>query len=219
MEANVLTWASVAAFALVPLLFVATTSFVKLAFVFSILRNALGTGQVPSALVVTALAGILSVYVMAPVAERILDASAEPAARVDWQGRPLAGESAAAVWDTLQAGAEPLRVFLDEHAGDREQALFVELLQHDGASRPPQADELLVVMPAFLITELKEAFQIGFLVYVPFLVIDLVVSNILLALGMHMMAPTTISLPFKLLLFVLVDGWYLLSEALIVGYR
>lgn len=219
MEANVLTWASVAAFASVPLLFVATTSFVKLAFVFSILRNALGTGQVPSALVVTALAGILSVYVMTPVARRIIDASAEPAARVDWQGRPLAGKSAVAVWDTLQAGAEPLRAFLDEHAGEREQALFAELLQHDDAAQPPRAGDLLVVMPAFLITELKEAFQIGFLVYVPFLVIDLVVGNVLLALGMHMMAPTSISLPFKLLLFVLVDGWYLLSEALIAGYR
>jgi len=83
----------------------------------------------------------------------------------------------------------------------------------------PSANDLVVVLPAFLLTELKEAFQIGFLIYIPFLVIDMVVANLLLAMGMQMISPATVSLPFKLLIFVLVDGWYLLAKALVVGYK
>ncbi|MCA9582321.1 MAG: EscR/YscR/HrcR family type III secretion system export apparatus protein, partial [Myxococcales bacterium] len=134
---------------------------------------------------------------------------------------PLAGNSADAVFEAIDLGEEPLRQFLRRNAGPRETSLFYDLALR---SRPPDqrdkvaADDLLILLPAFLITELAEAFQIGFLVFLPFLVIDMVVANVLLALGMHMLSPTTVSLPFKLLLFVLVEGWYLLSKALVLGY-
>ena len=108
------------------------------------------------------------------------------------------------------------------NAGNRERGLFYDLARRSrGPERADEVerDDLLVVLPAFLITELAEAFQIGFLVFLPFLVVDMVVSNVLLALGMHMLSPTTVSLPFKLLLFVLVDGWYVLAQALIAGYQ
>lgn len=212
-------WA-LALLTILPFAFMATTSFVKLQFVFSILRNALGTGDVPSGMIVTALAAILTLYVMAPVGSEAAQACAEPSTRIAWAD-PLAGESADAVLACVRLGKEPLARFLARNAGERETSLFLDLARR---SRPAdQRDsvtrgDLLVVLPAFLISELKEAFQVAFLVFLPFLVIDLVVSNILLALGMVMLSPTTISLPFKLLLFVLVDGWYVLSQALVAGY-
>jgi type III secretion protein R len=212
-------WA-IGALAFVPLLFMATTSFVKLQFVFSILRNALGTGDVPSGAIVTALAAILTLYVMTPVGGEMAQACAEPGARIQWAD-PLAGDSAQAVLACARAGKEPLRRFLARNAGAKEAALFLDLARR---ARPAdqQADvgaqDLMVVLPAFLITELKEAFQVAFLVFLPFLVVDLVVTNILVALGMGMLSPTAVSLPFKLLLFVLVDGWYVLSQALVAGY-
>lgn len=212
-------WA-IGALALVPLLFMATTSFVKLQFVFSILRNALGTGDVPSGAIVTALAAILTLYVMTPVGTEMAQACAEPGTRIQWAD-PLAGDSAEAVLVCVRAGKEPLRRFLGRNAGKSEAAMFLDLARR---ARPQDqraeigATDMLVVLPAFLITELKEAFQIAFMVFLPFLVVDLVVANILLALGMTMLSPTAISLPFKLLLFVLVDGWYVLSQALVAGY-
>jgi type III secretion protein R len=214
------TFWALALLALVPFAFMAATSFVKLQFVFSILRNALGTGDVPSGMIVTALAGILTLYVMAPVGAEAAEACAEPSARIAWAA-PLEGESAEAVLACVQLGKEPLRRFLARNAGERETALFLDLAREarpaDQRDAVTQSD-LLVVLPAFLITELKEAFQVAFLVFLPFLVIDLVVSNILVALGMSMLVPATIALPFKLLLFVLVDGWYVLSQALVAGY-
>jgi type III secretion protein R len=206
--------------ALVPFAFMTMTSFTKIAVVFSILRNALGTGQVPSGAVITSLAALLSFYVMAPVGEAMWADAAPAAARIDRE-RPFEGESADAVFEAVELGAAPLRRFLERHAGRRELALFLDLARR---ARPPAtraevtAHDLLVVMPAFLITELTEAFQIGFLVFIPFLVIDMVVANVLLSLGMHMLSPTTVSLPFKLLLFVMVDGFYLLSRSLLLGY-
>ncbi len=205
---------------LVPFAFMTMTSFAKMAVVFSILRNALGAGQVPSGVVVTALAAMLSLYVMAPVGESMWDAAAPAAARVDRE-RPLEGESLRATFDAIDGAMGPLRAFLVRHAGGRELALFLDLARR---ARPPErrADvgehDLLVVLPSFLVTELTEAFQIGFLVFIPFLVIDMVVANVLLSLGMHMLSPTAVSLPFKLLLFVLVDGFYLLARALVLGY-
>lgn len=210
-------------FAALPLLFLATTSFVKLSFVLSLLRNALGTGQVPSSLVVAVLAAILSLYVMVPVGAQMARAVAPAADRIDWQGEPLQGASRQAVWDALKSGREPLRAFLKRNAGGDELALFEELAKRkgetDAAGLQVTREDFLVVVPAFLITELAEAFEIGFLLFIPFVVIDMVIGAILLALGMHMLSPTSVSLPFKLLLFVLVDGWSLLSRALIVGYQ
>jgi type III secretion protein R len=116
---------------------------------------------------------------------------------------------------------EPVRGFLARHAHARDRAMFTDLAKRmrPPAERDQVADtDLMVLTPAFVTSELKEAFSIGFLLFIPFLVIDIVIANVLLSLGMHMLSPTTISLPFKLLLFVLVDGWALLARGLVLGY-
>jgi type III secretion protein R len=208
------------ALALVPFAFMTMTAFVKIAIVFSILRNALGTGQVPSGMVITALSAVLALYVMAPVGREATAAAGPSLAAVSFE-KPLAGDNLDAFLTALDSGKEPLRAFLRRNAGQRELALFVDLAKQKRVAAERETvspNDWLVVIPAFLITELSEAFQIGFLVFIPFLIVDMVIANVLLALGMHMLSPTTVSLPFKLLLFVLVDGWYLLSRALVLGY-
>jgi type III secretion protein R len=215
-----LNLALLAALSLVPFAFLTCTSFAKMSVVFSILRNALGTGQAPSGTVLAALSALLSIYVMAPVGERMMAIAAPRLASVDF-AEPLDGDDVDVLLDTATASAVPLAEFLERHAGRRERILFFDL-----ARRARRADQragvgehdALVVLPAFIVTELSEALMIGFIIFVPFLVVDMVVANLLLALGMHMLSPTTVSLPFKLLLFVSVDGFYLLSRALVLGY-
>lgn len=214
---SVSTIVALVALSLVPFLLMTATSFVKLAVVLSLVRNALGVPDVPSGAIVTALAAILSAYVMAPVAAEIVPQWTQASARIDVDD-PLAGDSRAALLQALAASKPPLAGFLERNAGAPERALF-ERLSRRGEPLAAAAGDLIVALPAFLITELKEAFQIGLLVLLPFVVIDLVVTNILLALGMSALSPGVIALPFKLLLFVLVDGWYVLSEALISGYQ
>jgi len=212
------TIVALGALTLLPFVFMTTTSFVKISVVFSILRNALGTGQIPSGTVITALAAILTLYVMAPVGVQIATVTAPAVERIDRQD-PLSTTDA--LFEAVELGVQPLRDFLIHNAGARERRMFFELARE---SRPPELrdavgeQDLLVIAPAFVVTELSEAFQIGFLVFIPFLVVDLVIANVLLALGMHMLNPTQVSMPFKLLLFVLVDGWYLLARALVLGY-
>ncbi len=215
-----LTLLALGVLSLLPFVFMTATSFVKMSVVFSILRNALGAGQVPSGTIVTALSAILTLYVMAPVGAEIVDAVTPIVARVD-ATEPLAGESAETLFSALRAGKAPLVSFLARNASPRERALFLDLARRarpEATRAEVRETDFLVVLPAFLITELTEAFQIGFLVFLPFLVIDMVVANVLLALGMHMLTPTTVSMPFKLLLLVLVDGFYLLARALVLGY-
>jgi type III secretion protein R len=118
--------------------------------------------------------------------------------------------------------AAPLKAFLVKHGHEEDRALFLDLArQLRGEARADEvaAEDLVVTVPAFMISELKEAFQIGFLVFLPFLVLDMVIANLLLALGMQSLSPTSVSLPFKLLLFVMVDGWQLLAQGLVLGYR
>ena len=216
----VVSMVALALLALLPFALMTTTSFVKISVVLSILRNALGTGQVPSGTVITALSAILTLYVMTPVGQRIADAAAPSVADIDPQD-PFEETSFEAILEAVDRGKEPLRDFLRQNAGERERGLFYDLARRarDADTRDEVTpDDLFVLLPAFLITELAEAFQIGFLVFIPFLVIDMVVANVLLALGMHMLSPTTVSLPFKLLLFVLVEGWYLLARALVLSY-
>jgi len=215
------TWLALALLALVPLALMTATSFAKIAVVLSLLRNALGVPDVPSGALVTAFAALLSVFVMAPVARESAARAAPYAARIDL-GAPLTGASRTAVLETLDAALPPLAAFLQRNAGAAELALFAELGQR---SRPGQqgaalaADSLLVLLPAFLITELGEAFAVGLLVLLPFVVLDLVIGSILLSLGMSALTPGTVALPFKLLLFVLVDGFSVLSRALVAGYQ
>ena len=193
------------ALALVPLALMTLTSFAKMAVVFSALRSALGAPDVPSTAIVTALALALSVYVMAPVADTI-------AQRAE-AGHVGSADGMAAM---LEAAREPLREFLGAHAGAAETRLLVEL----GARRSPpaRADDLSVLWASFALSELKEAFELGFFVYLPFLVLDLLVGHALLALGIHGMSPSAVALPFKLLLFVAADGFVLVSRALLLGY-
>lgn len=202
----------------IPFVFLCTTSFLKISVVFSILKNALGAGDVPSGTVILALSAILTLYVMAPVGYEIVRAAGPSAAQVNTSD-PMSDQ--AALSSTWEAGIEPLRAFLVRNTSPRERDLFFDLARE---ARPEdQRDaitnsDLLIIIPAFVVTELSEAFQIGFLVFIPFLVIDLVIANVLMALGMQSLNPTQVSMPFKLLLFVLVDGWYLLARALVLGY-
>ena len=179
------------------------------------LKSAIGAQNVPSNIIVMALAGALTLLAMAPLGSRVM-ARAEPVL-ADAEQRPTA------VWviQLWEAAREPVRGFLKANASARERGRFFDAARsarpaadRDGVGR----DDLLVLVPAFVITELAEAFALGFALYLPFLVIDLVVANVLLALGMQMLNPTQVSLPFKLLLFVAIDGWGLLSQALVTGY-
>ena len=198
---------------LLPFLLVVTTSFAKFAVVLSILRSALGTQNVPPNVVLASLALILSAYVMAPVFSAVGEEVAPMLELTPEEVRDLDA------WpERVERAAAPMRRFLALNAGDAEIALFAELRGHD---IPAEIEELpfSVALPAFTITELSEAFQIGFLLFLPFLILDLVVGSVLLSLGMHMLSPTTVSMPFKLLLFVLINGWVVLSESLVLGYQ
>lgn len=204
---------------LLPFLFVSVTSFAKISVVLGILRHAVGTPQVPSTTVVSGLAVILTLYVMAPVLDEIQQ-EVMPRFTAQAGGAALGASQAEAVLEAAAAAREPLRRFLRRNASPRNVALFHRLARREGRDEAdqPTRDDLLVLAPAFVVTELSEGFLVGFLLFVPFLVIDIVVSNVLMALGMHMLSPTTISLPLKLLLFVLVDGWHLVCYGLVTSY-
>ena len=210
---------ALAALSLVPFVLMMVTSFVKISVVLSIVRSALGTQQIPPTPVITGLAVILTVYIMAPVGQAMYRAAE---VNVLEKGGGLV--SSRTVAQLLEAGSrakEPLREFLVKKVTHKDRGLFFHLARKMRTAEEREAigdRDFLVIVPAFVVSELKEAFQIGFILFVPFLVIDLVVSNILLALGMQMLSPSTISMPFKLLLFVLVDGWYLIAKGLVVGY-
>ena len=200
---------------LLPFAFMTLTAFVKISTVLQIVRGAIGAQNVPSSTVIMAFAGALTLLAMAPLGTRLNERVTpllSPSAQIDttdW----LIGVSAAA--------KEPVLSFLKENASERERGRFFEIARD---ARPPAEkdgvarDDLTVVVPAFVVTELLEAFALGFAIYLPFLVIDLVVANVLLALGMQMLNPAQVSLPFKLLLFVLVDGWHLIVRQLVESF-
>lgn len=209
-----------AALSLIPFALLLMTSFVRIAVVLSLVKSALGTPQIPPGQVVTGLALILTFYVMAPTGERMVRAMAPVFERAG-VGSIESVQGLAVLRNAADKGKEPLREFLLKHSTPRERALFHGLALR---MRTPEErasvsqNDFLVVVPAFLTCELRRAFEIGFLIFVPFLIVDMVIANILLALGMHMLSPTTVSLPFKLLLFVLADGWQLLIRGLVEGY-
>jgi type III secretion protein R len=202
-----------------PFVLLMVTSFVKISVVLSVVRSALGTSQIPPTQVITGLAIILTVYIMAPVGQDMFRAADNGEVA---EGRALLdAKNVDTLLNAANRSKEPLRDFLKKKVTTKDRALFyglaLKLRKPDDRAGITEND-FLILTPAFVVSELKEAFQIGFLLFVPFLVIDMVVSNILLALGMQMLSPTTISMPFKLLLFVLVDGWYLIAKGLVVGY-
>jgi type III secretion protein R len=199
--------------AMAPFVAVMVTSFTKIVVVLSLLRNALGVQQVPPNVVLNGLALILTVYVMYPVGQQVADA-------VDPKAMSTTKPVDMLAW--AEAAKEPMREFLIKHSPARERAFFHRTAQK---SLPPAKAatlterDFIVIVPAFTVSELSIAFQIGFLIFLPFLVVDLIVSNILMALGMQMLSPPTVSLPFKLLLFVLVDGWIKLTHGLVLTYH
>jgi type III secretion protein R len=208
-----------AGLALLPFVLVMVTSFVKVAVVLSLLRSAIGAQQVPPNQVITGLAILLSVYIMAPVGMQTWDVIS-PVVLAD-EARQEQKIGVSELRELAPAAIAPLRGFLLKHADETERLLLYDLaleLRTPEQRKSLTPEDMIVAAPAFILTELKEAFVIGFLIFIPFLVIDLVCANILLSLGMHMLNPTTVSLPFKLLLFVLVDGWYLVIKGLIMGY-
>ena len=210
--------AVVIALAIAPFFAVMVTSFTKIVVVLSLLRNALGLQQVPPNIVLNGLALVLTLYVMQPVAARMSEAVSGPGGTMG----AVAGatESTDSMLNSVNLAKEPLRDFLLKHSRPNERAFFLRTAQKvDPARSADMSDrDFVIVVPAFVVNELSVAFQIGFLIFLPFLVIDLVISNILLAMGMMMLSPTTISLPFKLLLFVLVDGWVKLAHGLVLSY-
>lgn len=202
-----------AALALVPFAIVMLTSFSKIVVVLSMVRSALGTQQAPPTMVLTGLAAVLSAHVMAPTMERMWNAGRQVESEVG-MGREMASRAGDII--------APLRDFLVKHGSAEERARFVETAKELRGTDDAEAvteDDLAIVIPAFVITELKEAFIIAFLIFLPFLVLDMLLANVLLALGMQTLSPSQVSLPFKILLFVAVDGWSLLSRGLILAYR
>lgn len=191
---------------LAPSIFIMVTSFTRIAIVFFFMRQALGTQNVPSNTILTGLALIMTFYIMSPTFRQVKAEAYEPMRK---------GELS--LEDSLNKAIDPLKIFMLRHTREKDLALFVHL-----SKQPKPATRLEVplevLLPAFVISELKTAFEIGFLIFLPFLIVDLVVASILLAMGMMMLPPVMISMPFKILLFVMVDGWHLLVGSLVQSF-
>lgn len=203
---SVLLLVALSLLSLLPAIVLACTSFTKIFVVLGLTRNALGLQQTPPNQVLAGLALFLSLFIMGPVLSDINEVGVQPY---------LDGElTSAAAWD---AGIEPLREFMVKQVDDEELKVLTSAARQD---LPDNADEvpMSTLVPAFVLSELEQAFIIGFIIFIPFLVIDMVVSGGLMAMGMMMMPPSIVSLPFKLLLFVLVDGWALVVKALVGSY-
>ncbi len=251
------------ALSLAPFIVVMLTSFVKISVVLSIVRNALGTQQVPPNQIITGLAFVLTIFIMVPVVRQMYDTAGTVTNSKDI----FSEASVKTLFDASKKAKEPLRHFLSKHAQAKDRELFMDLavrLEYSAAEKTtsaptsgpsggapataapaqasvapaastatpsapqtsqattpinrPDKDDFQVLIPAFVTSQLKEAFEVGFLIFVPFIVVDMVVANILLAMGMQMLSPSVISLPFKLLLFVVVDGWFLIVRGLVLSY-
>ena len=192
---------------LAPSILIMTTSFIRMAIVLSFLRQAIGTQQSPPNQLIVSLALILTFFVMAPVANKAYSEGVKP-----YLDKEISGEVA---W---KKAVDPFRKFMLAQTREKDLALFVDIAK---LPAPNTADDipLQVLVPGFVISELRTAFQIAFVIFIPFLVIDMVVASVLMSMGMMMLPPIIVSLPFKLLLFVLVDGWYLLVKSLVESFK
>lgn len=201
--------------AALPFLAMVVTSYTKVVVVLGLLRNALGVQQVPPNMVLNGIAIIVSAYVMAPV----LTSASE---RMKLEPQPGTRSNTEQLLAAAGAAREPIREFLNKHAKPAEKAFF---LKSAAEIWPPEqakllkADDLIVLAPAFLLSELTAAFRIGFLLYLAFVVVDLVIANVLLAMGLSQVSPTSVGIPFKLLLFVVLDGWSQVVHGLVLTYR
>ncbi len=191
---------------LAPAILVMLTSFTRIVVVLSLLRHALGTQQMPANQIIIGLSLFLTFFIMTPVWNKVNSQALQP-----YIDEKISAERA------FDLAAQPIKEFMLRQAGEKDIALFVKISRGE---RPQKPDEikLPVLIPAFVISELKTAFQIGFMIYLPFLILDMVVASVLLSMGMMMLPPIMISLPFKLLLFVLVDGWNLVIGSLVQSF-
>ena len=192
-------------FSLLPFVFCCMTCFLRFTIVFSLLKTAMGV-QVPPSIVIIGLAMILTFFTMGSTFQKMYELGSVP-----YQKNQN-------IIEAVNEGSKPLKEFMLKQTRESDLAFFVEMSKDEAPQSP---DEITVwqVAPAFIISELKTAFEIGFIIFVPFIVLDLVVANILLALGMFMLSPTIISMPFKLLIFIAVDGWALIVQGLVTSYN
>jgi flagellar biosynthetic protein FliP len=191
---------------LAPSILIMMTCFVRITIVLSFLRSAMGTGQVPPNQVLVSLAMFLTFFIMAPT----LQASYQNGIV------PLMNEEVDEM-TAFKRAVEPFHVFMTSHARERDLQLFMDISKTPPVAEPKDVP-IHVLIPAFMLTELKRSFEIGFLIFVPFLIIDMVVSSVLMSMGMMMLPPAMISLPFKLIFFVLIDGWYLVVGSLVQSF-
>ncbi len=192
---------------LAPALFIMVTSFTRIVIVLSFLRQALGTQAVPPNQVLLSLALFLTIFIMAPVGQAVYSSALQPliAEQISYE-------------EAWKKGIEPVRGFMLRQVREKDLELFITLSQKP---KPDQIDEIPThtIIPAFILSELRIAFQIGFLIYIPFLIVDMVVASILMSMGMMLLPPVVISLPFKLILFVLADGWYLVVGSMVRSFQ
>ena len=195
------------ALSLAPTFLVLTTCFTRIIVVLSFVRSSLGTQQNPPNLVLMGIALFLSLFIMQPVYTEVMNEAITP-----YINEEISGQAA------FESAELPIKEFMYKQTRDEDIQLFLDISETE---KPADVKELplTVAIPAFIISELRTAFSIGFLIFIPFLVIDIVVASILMSMGMFMLSPVMISLPFKLLLFVLVDGWYLVVESLVTGFQ
>ena len=198
--------AMVTVLSLAPSILVMMTSFTRIVVVLSLLRTALGTATAPPNTVIVSLALFLTAFVMGPVLQRAYDVGVKPL---------LANEIT--VEQAFERASDPLRAFMQKNVREKDLQLFQTLSREEPAARPEDMS-LRVLVPAFMISELKRAFEIGFLLFLPFLIIDLVIASVLMSMGMMMLPPVVVSLPFKLIFFVLVDGWRLVAGSLVRSF-
>ena len=191
---------------LAPSILIMMTSFTRIVVVLSLLRTALGTATAPPNAVIVALALFLTAFVMGPALQNAYDTGI----------RPLINNEIS-VEQAFQRSSEPLKLFMQKNVREKDLALFADLSREPRPATPEELS-LRILVPAFMISELKRAFEIGFLLFLPFLIIDLVVASVLMSMGMMMLPPVVVSLPFKLIFFVLVDGWSLVAGSLVQSY-
>ena len=191
---------------LAPSILVMMTSFTRIVVVLSFLRTAMGLQQTPPNSVVVSLALFLTAFVMMPTLEAVYDQALEPLISED-----------ITEFEAFDRAQEPVREFMLRHVRENDLRLFLDITEA-GEVEGPEATPMRALIPAFMISELRRAFEIGFLLFLPFLIIDMVVASILMSMGMMMLPPVMISLPFKLIFFVLVDGWYMVAGSLVQSY-
>jgi type III secretion protein R len=231
---------TVVVLALIPFFILGATSFIKLSVVFQILRSAIGAQQVPSGVLIALLSFSLTLKIMSPVfseSKEILEGLLKDNQMTTAAQKKDQQMKIETLISSAKEVVKPFEIFLKKHSNQRERYFFATALSEnsdaangaqikerigplfvDSSVIATESETFFTLLPAFILSELREAFLIGFLVFLPFLIVDLVIANLLVGLGMMMVSPVTVSLPFKIILFVLCDGWYLLSTSLVASY-